>query len=127
MNKDCENYGSSWCADFGDNCNECPMTEKTEKPPSKLTDYIYGKLKEIEREEKVKLSDKAFIADHLTPKITELIGQAKTEAAREILKEANTYCSCQTRITATINEGGKLKRNCDECWRFIESKYLEEV
>jgi len=25
MDKNCENYGSSWCADFGDNCDECPV------------------------------------------------------------------------------------------------------
>lgn len=31
MNKDCENYGSSWCADFGDNCAECPVFHLKDK------------------------------------------------------------------------------------------------
>lgn len=25
MNKNCGNYQSSWCADFGDDCNQCPV------------------------------------------------------------------------------------------------------
>lgn len=38
-----------------------------------LTDWIYNSLKEIETEEEIKLSNRAFIADHLAPKLQALI------------------------------------------------------
>lgn len=38
----------------------------------KVTDWLYNTLKEIEVEENIRLSDRAFIADHLAPKIIAL-------------------------------------------------------
>jgi len=37
-----------------------------------LTDWIYNSLKAIEAEESIRLSDRAFIADHLAPKLQAL-------------------------------------------------------
>ena len=34
-----------------------------------ITDFLYNALKEIEVEEGIRLSDRAFIADHLAPKL----------------------------------------------------------
>ena len=43
--------------------------------------------------------------------------QARQETAREIFEEANSRCI----------HGGEMiiKRDCDDCWKEIESKYLE--
>ena len=55
-----------------------------------LTDWIYNALKEIQTEEDIMLSDTAFIADHLAPKLQALIPDieaAKQEVAREFIEE----------------------------------------
>ena len=34
LDKDCKNYGSSWCIDFGDNCIECSVQQKKIRLPN---------------------------------------------------------------------------------------------
>ena len=60
---------------FGDVfCPAGPLAKaKRDKPDrEEMTDWIYNSLKEIETEEDIKLSDRAFIADHLAPKLVSL-------------------------------------------------------
>lgn len=46
MNKDCQNYGTSWCADF--ECEECPVKNTNPKPkPKAMTDSLTEKVADI--------------------------------------------------------------------------------
>ncbi len=54
-----------------------------------IGDWLYASLKEIEVEEGIRLSDKAFIADHLIPKVKAklqpLIDEARKEGRKEVV------------------------------------------
>lgn len=69
------------------------MTEQKDRP--ELTDWIYNALKEIEAEEDIRLSDNAFIADHLAPKLQALIPdieEAKREERERIIRWLRDNC-----------------------------------
>lgn len=69
---------------------------KADPQREKITDWIYDALKEIEKEEGIKLSDRGFIADHLAPKIIALFDDVKKQERIT----AKIICLCgSTRFT----------------------------
>ncbi len=64
------------------------MSEQKDRPG--VTDIIYNALKEIEIEGGIKLSDRAFIADHLAPKLIALFPdreEVKVAWIKALMKE----------------------------------------
>lgn len=60
-----------------------------------LTDWIYNALKEIETEEDIRLSDRAFIADHLAPKLLALfpdIEEIRKQGEERIINHIEKNC-----------------------------------
>ena len=81
-----------------------------------ITDWLYNSLKEIEAEEGVKLSDRAFIADFLTPRI-----KVRFKAQlKKVMEWGNEDCPHPSTF-----DGQRLtkKKNCPECWKDL----LDEV
>jgi len=60
-------------------------------PDDEITDWLYNALKEIEAEEGMRLSDRAFVADHLAPKLLSLLGDVKRKERERIMNEIEEH------------------------------------
>jgi len=82
-----------------------------------ITDWLYNCLKEIEVEEGIKLSDRAFIADHLTPKV-----KAKLEdTIKQIVEWGDEDCFKHPYSSRAKGEAYNRKHHrCPECWQGLK-------